>query len=254
MDNQIRKGIVCAGGFGTRLRPMTQYTNKHLLPIYDKPMVFYPIELLIKSGITDIAVVTGGENLAGFLTAIGDGSQWKSLAGSGVQISFLVQKTAGGIADAIRLCSNFAQGEPVVVALGDNIFGDERVIQQTIINRDINDREAVIFTKEVEDPRRFGVCVYDPNGRITDIIEKPEHPPSNDAVTGMYIYPSSLWSDVIDSLKPSARGELEVSDINQWYAEKSLLINQPLKGFWRDCGTPEGLLEAANHVKSMLST
>lgn len=231
------KGIILAGGSGTRLLPMTKITNKHLLPVYNKPMVMFPLETLKKAGVTDIMIISGKGHAGHFLELLGSGVE------HGVKLSYAVQEKAGGIADALALAEDFADGEPVAVILGDNIFEDTFDLSLT--------EGAKIFIKSVPDPERFGVAVFDRDDdlKIVNIIEKPISPVGSNAVTGLYIYDATVF-DKIKTLVPSQRGELEISDINNIYLRKGQLSYHQVKGFWKDAGTPESLYIASGLVKN----
>lgn len=235
------KGIILAGGEGTRLRPLTLVANKHLLPIYNKPMVQFPIETLKNLGINDILIVTGGDKVGKFADYIGDGSDL------GVNITYKVQKDAGGIAHALALAEDFVGNENVAVILGDNVFDNAhiKIYDRESLNS-LND--AIVYIKEVKDPERFGVVGYDNDGKIDSITEKPKQPKSNDAIVGLYIYPPDVF-DVIRTLKPSDRGELEITDVNKFYLKRNRLDVKRLEGFWSDAGTFDSLLKSANWVK-----
>jgi glucose-1-phosphate thymidylyltransferase len=233
------KGIILAGGLGTRLRPLTKVTNKHLLPIYDKPMIYYPIETLCKSGIKDIMIVTGGNSAGDFLRLLGNGAEF------GLKdIYYTYQEGEGGIADALKLCEHFAEGERVVVILGDNVVHDD--ITPYVRKFENQDSGARILLKEVEDPERFGVPELD-GDRIVRIEEKPEHPKSNYAVTGIYMYDRRVF-DFCKRLKPSARGELEITDVNNHYVKEGDLYYDVLEGWWTDAGQFESLFRAAQLI------
>lgn len=226
-----------AGGLGTRLYPLTKVTNKHLLPIFDKPMIFYPINTLVKAGITDIMVVTGGPHCGDFLGVLKNGNEL------GIKhLEFAYQENEGGIADALRLAEDFADGGNIAVILGDNTTDCD-------ISEDISGFKegAKVFLKEVPDPERFGIPVFDGenNKKILEIIEKPGNPPNSFAVTGLYIYDNKVF-DFIRKNKPSERGELEITDVNNHYAKMGILSYRKIEGFWRDAGTFETLLEANN--------
>lgn len=229
------KGVITAGGLGTRLRPLTHVTNKHLLPVYDKPMILYPLETLRRSGITEIMIVCGQEHAGHFMNVLGSGEQY------GVQLSYARQEANnGGIADAIRYAEDFADEEHIAVILGDNIFED--AFSEAV--RDF-EKGAMIFLKEVDDPRRFGVAVFDEAGkRIVAVEEKPEHPRSKYAQTGLYLFDKNIFP-TIKSLKPSARGELEITDVVNAYLERGELAFSFVKGYWSDAGTFETLLSAS---------
>ncbi len=233
------KGVVLAGGLGTRLLPLTKITNKHLLPVHDKPMVYYPLECLVNAGIRDVLLVTGGNNAGDFLRLLGDGRQF------GIKrLQYTYQKGEGGIADALRLAEDFAEGEKIVVILGDNLI--EKNIRQGVANFFSQPRGARIYLKEVPDPERFGVPVFE-NGRIVRIEEKPAQPASPYAVIGVYMYDAQVF-EFIRGLQPSARGELEITDVNNFYIGQGTLEHEILEGWWTDAGTFESLLHAANLV------
>jgi glucose-1-phosphate thymidylyltransferase len=229
------KGIVLAGGLGTRLYPLTRVTNKHLLPVYDRPMIYYPIQTLVNAGIRDILLVTGGNNAGDFLKLLGNGKEF------GLQhLHYTYQEGEGGIADALRLAEFFAEGEPVCVVLGDNII--ERNIVRATESFQKQQAGAKILLREVKDPQRFGVPVLE-GERVIKIEEKPKHPRSPYAVTGIYFYDSQVF-DIIRTLKPSGRGELEITDVNNAYIARSQLTWDLLEGWWTDAGTIESLLNA----------
>ena len=233
------KGVILAGGLGSRLAPLTKVTNKHLLPVYRKPMVYYPIEKLVAAGIREIMLVTGGTFAGDFLKLLGNGRQF------GLRdLHYTYQEGEGGIAEALGLCEQFVEGDRVCVILGDNIFagalgpGLESYMQQKT--------GAKVFLKEVSDPQRFGVADVK-DGKIAGIEEKPKKPKSKYAVTGVYMYDEQVWK-VIKTLKPSGRGELEITDVNNFYARQGSLTYEMLEGFWTDAGTFESLLRANNLV------
>ncbi len=241
------KGVILAGGLGTRLRPLTLVTNKHLLPIYDRPMIYYPIDCLVKAGLREILIVTGGEHAGDFLKLLGNG---KSL---GIrELHYTYQEGEGGIADAMQLAEDFADGDKICVVLGDNII--EQNIRQAVGEFFTQTSGARIILKEVNDPQRFGVARVE-DGRISEILEKPENPPSNYAVTGIYMYDNDVF-DITRTLKPSNRGELEITDVNNEYIRRGDLTYSILEGWWTDAGTFESLYAAntlvagggANHV------
>ncbi|MEW5692457.1 MAG: sugar phosphate nucleotidyltransferase [Candidatus Hydrogenedentota bacterium] len=235
------KGIILAGGLGTRLFPLTKITNKHLLPIYDKPMIYYPLMTLVNAGIKDIMIVTGGNNAGDFLRLLGNGREF------GLQdIAYTYQEGEGGIADALRLTEHFAGKDKIVVILGDNVFEDSIGDAVFEFEKNINEG-AMIFLKEVDDPGRFGVPEIKGNN-ILKIIEKPKAPPSGFAVTGVYMYDSRVY-DIIKTLKPSGRGELEITDVNNKYIEWGQLYYRVLKGWWTDAGTFESLYKANTLIK-----
>lgn len=225
------KGVILAGGLGTRLRPLTLITNKHLLPVYDKPMILYPLETLKRSGIVDIMIVTGREHAGHFMHFLGSGQQY------GVKFSYAIQDTNnGGIADALRHAEDFSQGQSIGVILGDNIFDHD-------FGKDVASftSGARVFFKEMKDPARFGVPVFDKTRKkIVLIEEKPKKPKSQFAQTGFYMYDNTVFS-MIKTLKPSARGELEITDINNMYLRKGELSHGIIKGLWSDAGTFDSL-------------
>ena len=233
------KGVVLAGGTGSRLYPLTRVTNKHLLPIYDRPMVYYPIQTLVNAGIQDILLVTGGRNAGDFLRLLGNGSDF------GLRhINYTYQDGEGGIADALRLAEHFADEQSVCVILGDNII--ENNIVAACRKFMANPHGGHIILKEVPDPERFGVPIL--NGdRILSIEEKPKQPKSKYAVTGIYMYDATVFQR-IRTLKPSARGEFEITDINNQYLAEGSLTYSILEGWWTDAGTFESLLRASNLV------
>jgi glucose-1-phosphate thymidylyltransferase len=233
------KGVILAGGLGTRLLPLTRVTNKHLLPVYDRPMVFFPIQTLVNAGITDILLVTGGQNAGDFLRLLGDGKDFGLK-----RINYTYQEGERGIADALRLAEHFSEGQPICVILGDNIIETNIVSACERFQR--HSRGAHLILKEVSDPERFGVPVFD-GDRILRIEEKPKVPKSPYAVTGIYLYDATLF-DRIRTLKPSGRGELEITDVNNRYLADGTLTYSILNGWWTDAGTFESLHRAANLV------
>jgi glucose-1-phosphate thymidylyltransferase len=233
------KGVVLAGGLGTRLHPLTKVTNKHLLPIYNKPMVYYPIETMVDAGIRDILIVTGGKNAGDFLRLLGNGKQF------GLNhINYTYQEGEGGIAAALSLAEFFADKQPICVILGDNIV--ERSIGQYVENFNRQGSGARILLKEVPDPQRFGVPEIR-EGRIIRIDEKPAKPASQYAITGIYMYDQGVF-DIVKTLKPSKRGELEITDVNNAYIDRGNMHYDILDGWWTDAGTFESLLRASNLV------
>lgn len=235
------KGIILAGGTGSRLFPLTKVTNKHLLPVYNKPMIYYPLMALRNAGIDSVMIVSGKGHAGDFLELLGSGSQF------GMKISYEVQEEAGGIAQALGLTEDFANNEKVVVILGDNILEDD--ITDTVNQFKVQPRGARIFLKEVENPTAYGVAeVVD--GAVTRIVEKPKDPQSNLAVVGVYMYDPQVY-DVIRNLNPSQRNELEITDVNNYYLEQGSLKYDVLKGFWGDCGESfDTLVEASRLVQS----
>jgi len=233
------KGVILAGGLGTRLLPLTRVTNKHLLPVYDRPMVFYPLQTLVNARITDILLVTGGANAGEFLRLLGNGKDF------GLKhINYTYQAGEGGIADALRLAEHFADGQPICVVLGDNIIETNIVASCEQFRR--QGQGAHIILKEVQDPERFGVPVLE-GDRIVAIEEKPAQPKSSYAVIGIYMYDATVF-DRIRKLKPSARNEFEISDVNNQYLVDGALTHSFLEGWWTDAGTFESLRRATNLV------
>jgi len=233
------KGVVLAGGLGTRLRPLTSVTNKHLLPVYNQPMIFYPIQTLVNAGISDIMVVTGGSSAGDFLRLLGNGKAF------GLKhLNYAYQEGEGGIAEALSLVEHFAAGEPVCVVLGDNII--EGNICSAVDAYRNQGQGAKIMLKKVPDPQRFGVPKLDGH-RVVYVEEKPAVPQSDYAVIGVYMYDGDVY-DIIRSLKPSDRGELEITDVNNAYIEREEMTWEELQGWWTDAGTFESLLRASNLV------
>ena len=237
-ENQV-KGVVLAGGLGTRLYPLTKVTNKHLLPVYNRPMITYPIECLVKAGIKDILVVTGGNNPGDFLKLLGNGKEYDV-----DHISYAYQEGEGGIADALALAAAHVGAGRVCVVLGDNII--EKNIRIAVDEYRRQEHGARILLKQVDDPQRFGVPVLEGDS-VVRIEEKPKHPASNYAVTGIYLYDSQVF-DLIGTLSPSERGELEITDVNNLYIEQGAMTWSVLDGWWSDAGTFESLLRASNLV------
>ncbi|GAC1401704.1 MAG: sugar phosphate nucleotidyltransferase [Candidatus Velthaea sp.] len=233
------KGVILAGGLGSRLRPLTKVTNKHLLPIYDKPMIYYPLETLVKAGIRDIMIVTGGNSAGDFLRLLGNGRDF------GLKdIHYTYQEGEGGIADALKLCEHFAAGERIVVILGDNIIQDD--ISPFVRRFEEQDSGARLLLKAVEDPERFGVAEFD-GDLIRNIEEKPMMPKSRHAVTGIYMYDRRVF-DFCKRLKPSKRNELEITDVNNAYIREGDLFYDVLDGWWTDAGQFESLYRATSLV------
>jgi glucose-1-phosphate thymidylyltransferase len=233
------KGVILAGGLGKRLYPLTKITNKHLLPIYCKPMIYYPIQTLVDAGIQDILIVTGGMHAGEFLRLLGNGAQF------GLKhINYTYQEGEGGIADALKLARHFVDKERIVVILGDNII--EKSIKKAVDEFRDQPKGARILLKEVEDPERFGVAELK-GKKIVSIVEKPRKPRSNYAVTGIYMYDNQVF-DIIKTLRPSGRGELEITDVNNAYLKKGELTYSMLNGWWTDSGTFDSLLRANNLV------
>ena len=242
------KGIVLAGGSGTRLYPLTKVTSKQLLPIYDKPMVYYPLSTLMLAGIRDILIISTPVDTPRFEELLGDGGQF------GVRLSYCVQPSPDGLAQAFILGEAFLAGEPGAMVLGDNIFygnGFGRLLRAAVANAEENGR-ATVFGYYVNDPERFGVVAFDENGKATSIEEKPQEPKSNYAVTGLYFYPGDVCTRA-NQIRPSARDELEITTLNEMYLKEGLLDVQLLgRGFaWLDTGTMDNLLTAANFVQTL---
>lgn len=238
------KGIILAGGNGTRLFPLTKVTNKHLLPVYDKPMIYYPLNTLIKSGIKEIMIVSGKGHAGHFLELLGSGEDL------GIKLSYIVQDKSGGIAHALGLCKGFVDGDALACILGDNIF------EQSFLEEVKYFREgSLIFLKEVENPERFGVAVIKNWSKILgfeapdliEIVEKPSTLISKYAVTGFYLYDNHIF-DIISCLKPSPRGELEITDANNTYIKEKRMKYQVIEGFWSDAGTFESLYKASTFI------
>ena len=228
------RGIILAGGHGSRLFPLTKIFNKSLLPVYDKPMIYYPLQTLKQLGIKEICIVSGKEHCGQIMNQLGSGEEY------GVDITYRVQEKPGGIAQALGLCREFAGTDNVFVCLGDNIFEDNF----SDLKLNYYDSWCHIFLKEVTDPERFGVPVFQGMDRhLVKVEEKPEKPMSDYAVTGLYMFNHEVWS-VIDTLKPSERGELEVVDLINWYIDRGKTTHSELKGFWSDAGTPDSLVHA----------
>jgi glucose-1-phosphate thymidylyltransferase len=233
------KGVVLAGGTGSRLFPLTKITNKHLLPIYDKPMIYYPIQTLVDAGIRDILLVTGGRNSGDFLRLLANGKEF-GLA----HFNYTYQEGEGGIADALALAEHFVNGEKVCVILGDNII--EKSLKQAVDDFEKQDRGAKILLKEVPDAERFGVAEFS-GDKVIGIEEKPVKPKSNYAVTGVYLYDGTVFEKV-RKLVPSRRGELEITDVNNAFIAEGTMTYSFLDGWWTDAGTFESLLRATNLV------
>ncbi len=242
------KGIILAGGSGTRLHPITLATSKQLLPIFDKPMIYYPLSVLMLAGIKEVLIITTPEDQRGFIRLLGDGSQW------GISLSYVVQPSPDGLAQAFILGEEFIGNDDVCLVLGDNIFyghGFTNLLSDAvnIVNKE---NSAAVFGYWVNDPERYGVCTFDDNENVTSIEEKPKSPKSNYAVVGLYFYPNDVIK-VAKQIKPSERGELEITSVNQHYlSEKRLKVELMGRGFaWLDTGTHESLLEASHFVETL---
>ena len=234
------KGVILAGGLGKRLEPLTRITNKHLLPVYDRPMIYYPLQTLVEAGLSQILIVTGGANAGDFLRLLGNGEEF------GLRhLDYTYQRGEGGIADALRLAEHFAAGEPIVVLLGDNLV--EKGIKPYVQRFAAQGVGAKILLKEVDDPWRFGVAELQ-GDRIIGIQEKPKQPASRYVVTGIYMYDAEVFR-IIKTLKPSGRGELEITDVNNAYIRRGQMTYDLLEGWWTDAGLPETLFRAAALVR-----
>jgi glucose-1-phosphate thymidylyltransferase len=245
------KGVILAGGTGSRLYPLTKVTNKHLLPVYDKPMIYYPLELLISCGIKEIMLITGPENAGDFAELLGDGSEF------GLSIIYRVQQKALGIAHGIGLAEGFAHEGNIMVILGDNIFAlpekeKDRLRDEVMGFDSEKERGGMVFLKRVPDPQRFGVAEIDSEKGIIGIEEKPKDPRSDYAVTGLYLYDNTVF-DKIRTLKPSGRGEYEVTDISNLYLKEGRLLYMILEGEWTDAGTFESLHHASEMARKRSS-
>lgn len=237
------KGVVLAGGLGSRLYPLTKITNKHLLPIFDKPMIYYPVQCLVNAGITDILIVTGGNSAGHFLQLLRNGSDFGLC-----RLNYAYQEGEGGIADALKLAESFADGEPICVVLGDNIIeGNIKAAADQFRAQVQQGGGAKILLKEVHDPERFGVATMQ-GGKVTGILEKPKQPPSNLAVIGIYMYDAKVF-EICKTLRPSSRGELEITDVNNEYLRMGKLTCDVLQGWWTDAGTFESLYRASTLVR-----
>lgn len=231
------KGVILAGGLGTRLYPLTHATNKHLLPVFDKPMIYYPTQTLVNAGIDEILVVIGGPHAGDFIRVLQNGKEF------GIKhLEYAYQNTGdGGIADALKLAQDFADGEPITAILGDNCTDAD-------IKKEVDEfkQGAVVFLREVPDPERFGIAELDPKNKekILKIVEKPQKPKSNLAVTGLYIYDANVFHH-IETIKPSARGQLEITDVNNIYVDEGTMRWAKLAGFWSDAGTFDSLYKTS---------
>lgn len=233
------KGVILAGGLGSRLMPLTKVTNKHLLPVYNRPMIHYPLECLVKGGVKDVMIVTGGDSAGHFLKLLGSGSEF------GARLCYAYQQGEGGIADALRLAEPFVGKGRMVVVLGDNLL--QRTIKPSVDRFLAQKSGARILLKEVPDPERFGVAEVQ-GDKVVGIVEKPKQPKSNLAVTGIYFYDARAF-EIIRTLKPSHRGELEITDVNNDYLARGELQSDRLEGWWSDAGTFESLYKASTLVR-----
>jgi glucose-1-phosphate thymidylyltransferase len=237
------KGIILAGGSGSRLDPLTRITNKHLLPVYDRPMIYHSIEQFVGAGIDQIMIVTGGNHAGEFLRLLGNGSAF------GLRhLDYAYQAHAGGIAEALGLAEHFAGGDPVVVMLADNVF--EYSVGGLVARFRASPRGACVVLAEVENPSAYGVAVFD-GERLVRIVEKPAEAPSHWVVTGLYLYDARVF-DMVKSLVPSGRGELEITDINNRYLELGSMRHESVKGYWADCGESVDMLLRANNLVAKL--
>jgi len=240
------KGVILAGGTGSRLSPLTKVTNKHLLPVYDEPMIYKVIRTLTDSGISDITIVLGGESVGDFVRLLGDGREFNA------DFNYVYQQRAGGIAEALFLTKKIVERNKIAVILGDNIFENSFKNEISKFN-DNNDYDCCLFLKQVKDPERFGVAELDDDETIKSIEEKPTNPKSNYAVTGLYLYDENIFSiiqQVIDEVGYSSRGELEITDINNYYIKNRKTKSVVIKGFWSDAGKFDTLLKSSNFIKS----
>lgn len=236
------KGIILAGGAGSRLSPLTKVTSKQLLPVYNKPMIFYPLDTLITAGIKEILLISDPANIGNFVKLLGSGKEF------GIKLTYEIQDKPEGLAQAFMIGDNFIDDEPVTMILGDNLFvGDNDFLKEAINSFQSGGR---VFATKVEDPQRFGVVEFDDNKKVVSIVEKPDNPKSNYAVTGLYIYDNTVI-DKAKALKPSARGELEITDLNNLYLQAGQLDVKMYNGYWLDTGTFDTLLQASNKIAEL---
>lgn len=239
----MARGVILAGGTGSRMKLLTTVSNKHILPVFDRPMIYHPIQFLRDSGITDLLIVLGGNSCGDIINMLGDGAKL------GVSITYKFQYLAGGIADALKLAKDFTRDEPFVVLLGDNIFESPMLDIPSMLDS-LRTRlvpSAMVCTSPTDKPSSFGVPTFDNNGRIIKVTEKPEFPDSMFAITGLYLYDKHVWS-MIDSLKPSNRNELEISHINMWYVDNGELNHFAAPGFWHDAGSIMSLMKVSQLI------
>ena len=236
------KGIVMAGGKATRLRPLTEVTNKHLLPVYNKPLIFYPLEAMVKAGVTEVLIVTNPEHAGHFMNLLRSGQRW------GLRLSYEIQEEAGGMAEVVGLAEPFARGSKVLVLAGDNIFTQS--LKPAVDQFSKLDRGAMTFAKEVEEPQHYGVVEIE-DGKVLSIVEKPSEPKSPYAQMGIYMYDERVF-DFVKRQKPSGRGELEITDLNNFYVKEGTCYGQILDGYWIDVGVSFDELLAANNTVAEL--
>lgn len=233
------KGIILAGGKATRLRPLTQVTNKHLLPIYDKPMIFYPLESMVRAGVKDVLIITGPEHCGHFVNLLRSGREF------GLRISYEIQEEAGGLSQAVGLAARFAEDQKMLVILGDNIFSHD--LSTAVTEFKNQERGAKAFFKKMPNPQQYGVPEFDAKGQLLRVIEKPKQPPSEFAQVGIYMYDNHVF-DHIRELQPSERGELEITDLNNVYIRRGEMTYEFLDGWWIDAGTSHDELLRANQL------